>query len=144
MTQQISPLAIVLTIAAALAACTQGGAEAADDMVPVMANYPETFDAIAFTGILRRDEDCIALIGSGGTRYVPIFRNVADATELEREFNLDNGQTVTVNGMNRLPNDAPIANDFRPWAKCGAFFFTYGGIDSGQPKLPLPTNAPTT
>lgn len=142
MTHLVPTVAVSLALAASLAACTQPGTEAADTPVPVMADYPKSFDAIAFSGTLQRDEECIVLIGSDGTRYVPVFRKAADAVELAREFDLVSGQTVTVNGMNRFSRDGPAADDFRPWSKCGTFFFAYGGIDSGWHRPPPPANAP--
>ena len=137
------PASVVsLALAVSPAACTQPGTGAAQTPVPVMADYDQSFDAIAFLGKLQPDEECIVLIGSDGTRYVPVFRKSADATELARKFDLVSGETVTVNGMNRFPSDGPAAENFRPWAKCGTYFFTYGGIDSGWRKPPRPANVP--
>lgn len=134
--------ALSLALAISLSACTQPGTGAEQTPVPVMADYDQSFDAIAFSGTLRHYEECIVLIGSDGTRYVPVFRTTADATELARRFDLAGGERVTVNGMNRFPSDGPAAEGFRPWAKCGSHFFTYGGIDREWSKPPRPVNAP--
>lgn len=131
-----------LAFAASLASCAQPSTGDAQAPVPVMADYHKSFDAISFSGTLRRDEECIVLIGSDGTRNVPVFRNMRDATELARKFDLVSGETVTVNGMNRFPNNGPMSENFRPWAKCGTYFFAYGGIDSGSREPLRPANAP--
>ena len=138
----VPALLVSLALAVSLAGCSQPSSGAAQTPVPVMADYDQSFDAIAFSGNLRRDKECIVLIGSDGTRYVPVFRKSADATELARKFDLVSGEMVTVNGMNRFPSDGPAAKNFRPWAKCGTYFFAYGGIDSGWRKPPRPANVP--
>ena len=138
----VPALLVSLALAVSLAGCSQPSSGAAQTPVPVMADYDQSFDAIAFSGSLRRDKECIVLIGSDGTRYVPVFRKSADATELARKFDLVSGEMVTVNGMNRFPSDGPAAKNFRPWAKCGTYFFAYGGIDSGWRKPPRPANVP--
>lgn len=136
------PVASLFAASLALVACTQQDVAPAHISVPVMADYHESFDAIAFSGTLQHDGECFVLTGSDGTRYVPVFRDESDAAELKREFDLAGGELVTINGMNRFPVNGPRARDFRRWAGCGAYFFTYGGIDGGTRTPPPPANAP--
>lgn len=86
----------------ALAGCTAAPDMAQSDL-PVFANYPQTIDAIAATGVIELKGKCVVFTRSDGTRYVPIFRTGTTIEDLRRSLGpLDKPVAVTVSGYNKV------------------------------------------
>ena len=84
-----------------------------DSDLPFFPDYPDTFNAVEVTGLLRYDGDCIAIELDNGEKLVPLFRQGSSIAGLEERIGpLNRGPRVSVSGYNRLkqvPDD--IARD---------------------------------
>jgi hypothetical protein len=91
----------------ALVGCT-ATPEMAQSELPVFANYPQTIDAIAATGVIEMKGKCLVFTRSDGATFVPIFRTGATIEDLRRFLGpLDNPVAVTVSGYNKV-NPIPL------------------------------------
>ena len=107
--------------------------------LPVYARYPETINAIAATGQLVRNGNCLTFVRSDGMRLVPIFREGTLISSLEKQFgNLTEPRNVTISGYNVIdPIPAGITKSLADHNCVGTPIF-YGSLLPGQitPAIP--------